>query len=48
VDILDRTPLLDIKPYTGRFDRIEHTRNGWQDDVNDETARQRGQRGRVR
>lgn len=43
-DILDGTPLLDIKPYTARFDRIETTRNGWQDDIDDETARQRGRR----
>jgi tRNA (adenine37-N6)-methyltransferase len=45
VDILDGTPVLDIKPYCSRFDRIETTRNGWQDDVDDETARQRGRRG---
>jgi len=45
VDVLDGTPLLDIKPYTARFDRIETTRNGWQDEVDDETARQRGTRG---
>jgi tRNA (adenine37-N6)-methyltransferase len=45
VDILDGTPLLDIKPYIARFDRIEHTYNGWQDGVDGETARQRGKRG---
>jgi tRNA (adenine37-N6)-methyltransferase len=45
VDVLDGTPLLDIKPYTARFDRIETTRNGWQDEVDDETARRRGARG---
>lgn len=45
VDVLDGTPLLDIKPYTARFDHIETTRNGWQDDVDDKTARQRGARG---
>ena len=45
VDILDGTPLLDIKPYTARFDRIEATRNGWQDEVDDEAARRRGRRG---
>jgi len=44
VDVLDGTPLLDIKPYTARFDRIEATRNGWQDDVDEETARRRGRR----
>jgi tRNA (adenine37-N6)-methyltransferase len=44
VDILDGTPLLDIKPYTAKFDRIETTRNGWQDEVDEETARVRGKR----
>ena len=45
VDILDGTPLLDIKPYTARFDNIETSRNGWQEAVDDETARGRGKRG---
>jgi tRNA-Thr(GGU) m(6)t(6)A37 methyltransferase TsaA len=45
VDILDGTPLLDIKPYTARFDRIEGTRNGWQDGLNDgEEIQKRGRR----
>jgi len=29
VDILDGTPLLDIKPYIPRFDTIESASNGW-------------------
>lgn len=45
VDILDGTPLLDIKPYVGRFGRIEGTRNGWQDEVDDVEARRLGVRG---
>ncbi len=45
VDILDGTPLLDIKPYTARFDRIETDRNGWQDAVEEETVKQRARRG---
>lgn len=45
VDILDGTPLLDIKPYTVKFDRIETTRNGWQDEVDDKTACRKGRRG---
>ena len=45
VDILDGTPLLDIKPYTARFDWVKTTRNGWQDSVDEETARRRGRRG---
>ncbi|WP_310600630.1 tRNA (N6-threonylcarbamoyladenosine(37)-N6)-methyltransferase TrmO [Desulfobulbus sp.] len=44
VDILDRTPLLDIKPYTARFDRVATTRNGWQDEVDDATAGRLGRR----
>jgi tRNA-Thr(GGU) m(6)t(6)A37 methyltransferase TsaA len=44
VDVLDGTPLLDIKPYTAKFDHIQTTRNGWQDEVDEETARQRGRR----
>jgi tRNA-Thr(GGU) m(6)t(6)A37 methyltransferase TsaA len=31
VDLLDGTPLLDIKPYCARFDCITGTRNGWHD-----------------
>jgi tRNA-Thr(GGU) m(6)t(6)A37 methyltransferase TsaA len=45
LDVLDGTPLLDIKPYTAKFDRIETTRNGWQDEVDSATARERGRRG---
>lgn len=45
VDMLDGTPLLDIKPYTAKFDCIETARNGWQDEVDEETAQRRGQRG---
>jgi tRNA-Thr(GGU) m(6)t(6)A37 methyltransferase TsaA len=45
LDILDGTPLLDIKPYTAKFDHIKHTRNGWQDEVDDATALALGQRG---
>ena len=45
VDILDGTPLLDIKPYTAKFDRIETTRNGWQDNIDEETAQRCGRRG---
>jgi tRNA-Thr(GGU) m(6)t(6)A37 methyltransferase TsaA len=44
VDILDGTPLLDIKPYTAKFDRIELTRNGWQDEIDDAEAQVRGRR----
>ncbi|MEJ2647408.1 MAG: TrmO family methyltransferase, partial [Sedimentisphaerales bacterium] len=33
VDILDGTPLLDIKPYISKFDKFDVLRNGWQDNV---------------
>jgi len=45
VDILDGTPLLDIKPYAAKFDYSEAARSGWLDTVNKEAARQRGRRG---
>jgi tRNA-Thr(GGU) m(6)t(6)A37 methyltransferase TsaA len=45
VDILDGTPLLDIKPYVPRFERIENAQGGWTQTVDEETARQRGKRG---
>ena len=37
-DILDATPLLDIKPYSKRFDNIATQRNGWQDEIDDTIA----------
>ncbi len=45
IDILDGTPLLDIKPYSARFDRIEDTQDGWYREVDGETAMIRGKRG---
>lgn len=33
VDVLDGTPLLDIKPYCPRFDVFEVSRSGWIDQV---------------
>ncbi|MCP3871563.1 MAG: tRNA (N6-threonylcarbamoyladenosine(37)-N6)-methyltransferase TrmO [Desulfobacteraceae bacterium] len=29
VDVLDGTPLLDIKPYVSKFDIIHNSKNGW-------------------
>ena len=34
VDVLDCTPLLDIKPYLPKFDIIESASNGWTDGLN--------------
>ena len=45
VDVLDGTPLLDIKPYIPRFDHRAHVKSGWHDRVDEETARRRGRRG---
>jgi len=45
VDILDGTPVVDIKPFIARFDTREDVRSGWQEGVSDETAARRGQRG---
>ncbi|MCK4816216.1 SAM-dependent methyltransferase, partial [bacterium] len=44
IDILDGTPLLDIKPYIQRFDSKKNTRSGWQDTVSDNAASMRGLR----
>ncbi len=44
VDILDGTPLLDIKPYIKRFDSREDVKSGWQDDVSDSIASIKGLR----
>jgi tRNA-Thr(GGU) m(6)t(6)A37 methyltransferase TsaA len=44
IDILDGTPLLDIKPFVGRFDVHSDVRSGWHDGVDDESAARRGRR----
>jgi len=44
IDILDGTPLLDIKPYIARFDVRRPVRSGWQDDICDDIAGRRGRR----
>lgn len=42
VDVLDGTPLLDIKPYISRFDHHENVRNGWQEHIDEGLARTLG------
>ena len=32
IDVLDGTPLIDLKPYLPRFDGIEDANNGWAED----------------
>jgi len=44
LDILDGTPLLDIKPYIQRFDSREDVKSGWQDTVLNDVASMRGLR----
>ena len=44
VDILDGTPLLDIKPFIPGFDTARDARSGWTEAVDEETASRRGQR----
>ncbi len=41
VDILDGTPLLDIKPYVPRFDCPGDVRSGWLDKTRDDVATKR-------
>ena len=36
LDILDGTPLLDIKPYTPKFDHLETERCGWMGQVGEQ------------
>jgi len=44
IDILDGTPLFDIKPYIQRFDSRDNVRSGWQDTIPDDIAISRGVR----
>jgi len=44
VDVLDRTPLLDIKPHIERFDVDGPVRSGWQEAVDEADAERRGRR----
>jgi tRNA-Thr(GGU) m(6)t(6)A37 methyltransferase TsaA len=44
LDVLDGTPLLDIKPYVEGFDLRVGTRGGWTEKVNSETFVARGER----
>jgi tRNA-Thr(GGU) m(6)t(6)A37 methyltransferase TsaA len=42
LDILDGTPLLDIKPYSPRFDCFEAAKSGWLDNVEEHRVRADG------
>jgi len=39
IDVLNGTPLLDIKPYVSQFDRLEGVRSGWYDDIDWDAVR---------
>lgn len=45
IDVLDGTPLLDIKPFIPSFDLPEQATGGWTANVDDAVRRQRGCRG---
>jgi tRNA (adenine37-N6)-methyltransferase len=45
VDILDGTPLLDIKPFRPQFDVVTKARAGWMENIKPKQARVRGRRG---
>jgi tRNA-Thr(GGU) m(6)t(6)A37 methyltransferase TsaA len=44
VDVLDGTPLLDIKPYALRYDTVDNPCGGWTDEIDDNAAVSRGRR----
>jgi tRNA-Thr(GGU) m(6)t(6)A37 methyltransferase TsaA len=46
LDIIDQTPLLDIKPYITRFDCLQTKKDGWQEEVDDKTVIFLGSRGK--
>ena len=41
IDMLDETPLLDIKPYVPQFDIKENVRNGWYNTASERSKYQR-------
>lgn len=41
VDILDNTPLIDIKPYIPAFDQVENAQSGWMTHSKEDVARKR-------
>jgi len=45
-DILDGTPVLDIKPFIPRFDMRSGARSGWQEEIADSDAQEVGSRKR--
>ncbi len=46
LDILDGTPILDIKPFTRGLDSREKSRDGWVGRIDPEVAKEKGRRGK--
>ena len=44
VDVLDGTPLLDIKPFIPRFDSVDNAHGGWTEEVDETIRMRRGRR----
>lgn len=44
IDVLDQTPLLDIKPYIETFDQVEQSRSGWMTAGEEEVSSKRSDR----
>jgi tRNA (Thr-GGU) A37 N-methylase len=45
-DILDGSPVVDIKPFIPRFDTQSNARGGWQEKISDVDAQEIGSRRR--
>ncbi|TCS43292.1 tRNA (N6-threonylcarbamoyladenosine(37)-N6)-methyltransferase TrmO [Reinekea marinisedimentorum] len=41
IDVLNGTPVLDIKPYIEKFDRVEQARSGWMTGSSEDVANRR-------
>lgn len=41
IDVLDQTPLLDIKPYIEKFDGVEKSVSGWNQGSDEDVRKQR-------
>ncbi|MFZ5571840.1 MAG: tRNA (N6-threonylcarbamoyladenosine(37)-N6)-methyltransferase TrmO [Thermodesulfobacteriota bacterium] len=41
VDVIDGTPLLDIKPYIEKFDAVAHSTSGWMTATTEEVSKKR-------
>jgi len=41
IDVIDRTPLLDIKPYIEKFDGVEESKTGWLQASDEEISNKR-------